>query len=136
MNKHVFLLCIILLLSSASIGIDLLEVPAREGFKNPGDYPVSVEKPLLRGFYREKKNPRVSTNEAADIYKNYPIFPASSTKNNNIRYWTQPSNGTCNPAVFCDTMYKKTKQVIPPPPLAPLWDSGNVRVNFYDTSKK
>ena len=33
MDKHVFLLCIILLISSASVGIDLITDSSKEGFK-------------------------------------------------------------------------------------------------------
>ena len=84
MDKHVFLLCIILLVSSASIGIDLMQESSQEGFDNAGKYPVSIEKPLLKGFYKEKEEPKLTTNEAADIYKNYPIFSSDSMRNNNI----------------------------------------------------
>lgn len=136
MDKHIFLLCIILLVSSASIGIDLMQESSQEGFDNAGKYPVSIEKPLLKGFYKEKKKPNLTTNEAADIYKNYPIFSSDSMRNNNIRYWDKPTNGTCISAEFCNTLYEKTKHPIPPPPRAPLWDSGDVRVNFYDSTKK
>ena len=134
MDKHVFLLCIILLISSASVGIDLITDSSKEGFLSPGNYPVSAEKPLLRGFYKEKKNPQVIQQTSGDIYKDYPVFPASCTYNNNIRYWDQPTNGQCSPAVFCNALYEKTKHPIPKPPRAPLWDSGK-RVNYYDTTK-
>jgi len=136
MNSTLTLLCIIFIISFLSIALDIRRSDSghSEGFLNPDNYPISVEKPLLRGFYKEKKNPRITDNESKDIYKNYPVFPASCTTNNNIRYWKTPNNGTCEPAEFCGGLYEPTIHPIPKPPLPPKWDNG-MRVNYYESSK-
>ena len=108
----------------------------REGFLNfpnkllsPGDFPLTVDKPLLVDDYNLKNPPYLSALNASDIYKEYPIFPAHSTNINNIRYWTKPENGTCSRAEVCGYLYEDyTDQHIPPPPTPPGW---NKRVNFY-----
>ena len=109
----------------------------KEGFLNfpnshlsPGEFPLSVDKPLLQGDYNLKTPPYLSALNASDIYKEYPIFPAHSTEINNIRYWTKPENGTCSRAEVCGYLYEDyTDQHIPPPLAQPGW---NKRVNFYE----
>jgi hypothetical protein len=109
----------------------------QEGFLNfptnyltPGDFPLTVDKPLLNGDYNLKTPPYLSALNASEIYKEYPIFPAHSTKLNNIRYWTKPENGTCSRAEVCGYLYEDyTDQHIPPPLTNPGW---NKRVNFYE----
>ena len=108
----------------------------KEGFLNfpnsklsPGEFPLTVDKPLLVGDYNLQTPPYLSALNASDIYKEYPIFPAHSTQLNNIRYWTKPENGTCSRAELCGYLYEDyTDQHIPPPLTAPGW---NKRVNFY-----
>lgn len=96
---------------------------------SPGEFPLTVDKPLLVGDYNLKTPPYLSALSASDIYKEYPIFPAHSTELNNIRYWTKPENGTCSRAELCGYLYEDyTDQHIPPPLTAPGW---NKRVNFY-----
>ena len=77
---------------------------------------------------------QITNNEAKDIYKNYPVFPASCLTNNNIRYWKTPNNGMCEPAEFCGGLYEPTIHPVPKPSLPPKWDNG-LRVNYYDSSK-
>jgi hypothetical protein len=109
----------------------------KEGFLNfpnsylsPGEFPLTVDKPLLQGDYNLKTPPYLSALNASDIYKEYPIFPAHSTEINNIRYWTKPENGTCSRAEVCGYLYEDyTDQHIPPPLTPPGW---NKRVNFYE----
>jgi len=109
----------------------------REGFLNfpnkllsPGEFPLTVDKPLLVDDYNLKTPPYLSALSASDIYKEYPIFPAHSTQLNNIRYWTKPENGTCSRAELCGYLYEDyTDQHIPPPLTTPGW---NKRVNFYE----
>ena len=109
----------------------------QEGFLNfpnkllsPGDFPLTVDKPLLNDDYNLKTPPYLSALNASDIYKEYPIFPAHSTQINNIRYWTKPENGTCSRAEVCGYLYEDyTDQHIPPPLTNPGW---NKRVNFYE----
>ena len=136
MNSYLPLLCVIFIISFLSMALDIKRSDSgcKEGFWNPDKYPISVEKPLLRGYYREKKNPKITDNESKDIYKNYPVFPASCPRNNNIRYWKNPNNGTCTTSEFCGGLYESTLHPIPKPPTQPRWDNG-VRVNYYESSK-
>jgi len=86
----------------------------------------------LHNSYKTKENPGVSGYSSSDIISDYPMFPASSCQNNNIRYWRRPNNGTCSPADFCGGIYESTEQNIPPP-VQPPSDKA-VRVNYYDSS--
>lgn len=110
----------------------LINIEPKETFISPGKYPLAVTKPILYNSYNTKKNPGVSGYSSSDIISDYPIFPASSCQNNNIRYWRRPNNGTCSPADFCGGIYKSTDQDIPST-LQPPLDQG-VRVNYYDSS--
>ena len=103
-----------------------------EGFEQPGKYPISVDKPLLYDSYKLSENPGISINDAQDNYIDKPVFPANSYIINNIRYWRNPSNGTCTPPDMCGNLYMNTSQNIPQKPTPPNWDSGT-RVNFYDS---
>lgn len=103
-----------------------------ESFQNLGEYPVSVEKPILYDTYNIQKKPGLSNNGAINIYKNYPVFPATSTNNNNIRYWRRPTNGKCTAADFCGGVYDYTSHPIPEKAPAPKWDNG-IRVNYYES---
>jgi hypothetical protein len=94
-----------------------------------GDYPLAVDKPILYGDYNVKTPPSLSALNASDIYKDYPVFPATSLENNRIRYWSKPENGTCSRAELCGYFYDDyTEQKIPAPLTPPGW---NKRVNFY-----
>ena len=105
-----------------------------ETFQNLGVYPVSVDKPILQGDYKLQPRPDLSNFGAAQIYKNYPVFPATSLNNNNIRYWRRPTNGKCTPADFCGGVYASTYHPIPPKPPQPKWDDGT-RVNYYESEQ-
>ena len=129
--------------SCASIGKDLAALLAiivfaavvmapekpREGFElRPMDVAAAAE-PLLPDYLSREK-PGLTDNDAQDIFKNYPVFPADSCLNNNIEYWRRPTNGKCTPADFCDSLYEDTPQNIPGEPCRPpLY--GVVRVNYY-----
>jgi len=101
-----------------------------EGFGQPGVYPISVVQPLLSDSYNVSKHPGLSTNGVEQNYINYPIFPATSYNNNNIRYWRRPTNGLCSPPDFCGNLYTNTNQNIPPQATPPLWND-KTRINFY-----
>ena len=103
-----------------------------EGFLTWGEYPREQTYPLLYEDYPLKK-PKIelSTVGSEQLYKNYPVFSADSTKINNIRYWKTPNNGKCSPADFCDAYYGEKSiltDVINPP--VPEW--GPQRVNYYE----
>lgn len=101
-----------------------------EGFGQPGVYPVAVVKPLLYDSYNVSKNPGLSMNGAEQNYVNKPVFPATSSNTNNIRYWRRPTNGLCTPPNLCGNLYIDTDQNIPPSAIPLEWDVGT-RVNFY-----
>ena len=101
-----------------------------EGFEQPGDYPISVTKPLLYDSYNISNNPGLSNNGAQENYINKPVFPARSLKNNNIRYWNNPTNGQCSPSDFCGNLYIDTHINLPYKVTSPTWDD-KTRVNFY-----
>ena len=109
--------------------IMVIRSPNQEGFDlQPLSY-QDIGNPILRD-YKEKKHPELTDNSSQDIYTNYPVFPAHSCINNNIKYWRRPTNGKCSPAEFCDNLYDNTDQTIPAPLQAPS-TSGIIRVNYY-----
>lgn len=123
-----FVLTIVIIVTS--VAPQFFSVYSLENFENPGEYPLSEDVPLLYGDYNVQENGGISKNNASDIYTNYPVFPASSCKINNIRYWRRPTNGKCSRAEMCGNLYSDTKPNIPPQP--PLLDWGQVpRVNYY-----
>lgn len=117
----------------------------KEKFTNFGEYPNSVDYPLLYGDYslKKKKYNVVSTNNYSDNYEYYPIYSSDSLKINNIRYWKKPDNGKCSRAEFCDVLYDETvkpgqnyndgdytsEMTINAP--QPEWSVS--RVNYYDS---
>jgi len=77
-----------------------------------------------------KNPPELMNQGSADIYKNYPVFPAGSVEINNLRYWKTPNNGKCSPAEFCGAYYNE-KQMPINTLLAPNPEWGKERVNYY-----
>jgi hypothetical protein len=128
MQKEIAFLLIILVLS---ILIASLLDMKKESFLNlsPGEFPLSVTEPILYNDYIVQPKPSESGLNASDIYVNYPIYPATSFHNNNIRYWNRPTNGTCTPPEMCGGVYQKTEQNISPIAPVPRWDH---RVNYFD----
>ena len=99
----------------------------------PGDFPRSVDKPILDDFpligYKG-----VSENSASTIWKDYPVFDVGSFKQltNNIRYNRNPDNGKCSRAEFCGALYHDAKHlpnVITP--LPPAQEGPGARVGYY-----
>lgn len=105
-----------------------------EGFENFGKYPVNVDKPLLYDSYKLSKDPKVGEVGAADIYVNYPIFPATWSGTNNLKYWRRPTNGQCTPADLCAGLYEATPQDKPYISRPSSWEDPAIRVNFYDSA--
>jgi hypothetical protein len=103
--------------------------PMKEGFLTSGEYPVAVDKPILYDSYNVKENPGADALGAAQIYVDYPIFPATSLENNNIRYWNIPTNGTCTAPDMCNGLYKSTAQKRFTPSKPPAWNNER-RVNY------
>ena len=132
-NKSMTLITVFLLLSialSSSI-VSIINSNKKEHFSDAGEYPSSVDNPILHGTYKVNTSPGVSGFGVEDIYMNYPTFPINSCANNNVRYWRKPTNGLCSPPELCGGLYDDTEQEIPPPATPPRWDSGT-RVNFYE----
>ena len=100
-----------------------------EGFLTSGDYPVALDKPLLYENYNMVDKPGASRLGAAQIYVDYPIFPAHSVKINNLRYWNLPTNGECRAPDMCNNLYKTTHQKEFVPSNPPAWNNER-RVNF------
>ena len=96
------------------------------------DFPKSESELLLADWYPENKPFGPSGLTYDTMWKDYPTFPARSMKTNLIKYWDNPSNGTCMYPWQCDAFYKKItpEKIVEPTP--PAWGSG-IRVNFYDT---
>jgi len=109
-------------------------LPTVENMSNltASNYPSSDDHPILYKDYPVAFNPGVSDLGTEQMWPDYPVFPASSTINNNIRYWRSPDNGKCSPADMCGGLYDLKQDIkIPPPPAAPQWGIGT-RVNYYD----
>jgi hypothetical protein len=104
-----------------------------EGFLPSGEYPVAVDKPILYDSYNISDHPGADALGAAQIYVDYPIFPAHSVKINNIRYWNIPTNGECQAPDMCNGLYKPTPQKEFVPSVSPQWNNER-RVN-YQVSK-
>ena len=108
---------------------DYMRVNKSEGFLTSGIYPVAVDKPLLYENYNVVDNPGASPLGAAQIYVDYPIFPAHSVKINNLRYWNSPTNGECQAPDMCNNLYKPTPQKEFVPSISPSWNNER-RVNY------
>ncbi len=81
-----YIVFFLLLISIVSIAIyPMLLNSNKENFQNLGKYPQSVDSPILSDTYNVKRNAGLSNNGAINIYKNYPVFSATSKINNNIR---------------------------------------------------
>lgn len=109
----------------------------KEGMSNlsPGNYPDAETQLPLEPWYPANTPFHLSDLTYDTQWKDYPTYPARSMKTNLIKYWDNPSNGTCAPAELCGAFYKKIvpghfKHSDPP-----AWGSG-IRVNFYDTCLK
>jgi hypothetical protein len=112
---------IIFLLLILVIGLYLGPFTKFEGFKGgkrykdsslsvPGDFPKSVDKPILDD-YPLTNSKGVSDNNASDIWKDYPVFELGSFEQitNNIRYNRNPDDGKCSRAEFCGALYRDAK---------------------------
>ena len=77
----------------------------RESFVTYGDYPNSVDLPLLNGVYPIKKDVKLSQEGRDKLYELYPIHPANSPDINNVKEWKTPDNGNCSPAELCNAIY-------------------------------
>ena len=103
-----------------------------ESFVNLGEYPSSQTNPLLEDDYPVKKNPQLSTDGSKQLFQEQPHTDMSSYAQitNNKRYWSNPNNGTCSPADFCNSIYSN-KQIEKHSPV-PTPAEYPTRVNYYN----
>jgi hypothetical protein len=99
----------------------------------PGDFPVSIDKPILNDFPLIGGN-QVSNNSASSIWKDYPVFGVGSFKQitNNIRFNRNPDDGKCSRAEFCGALYRDAKHpsnIVKP--LPPAEEGPGARVGYY-----
>ena len=111
---------------------------SKEGLTNmsqlaPGDYPQIEETLPLEPWYPANTPFHLSAMTYESENKEKRIFPATSTNLNLIKYWPNPSNGSCIPPELCGAFYKDIKPDVDVEPQAPAWTSSK-RVNFYETT--
>lgn len=106
-----------------------------EDIKTPGEYPITLDKPLLYDSYEVND----TNNILSKSYSNNNLDSVFEVGNfnhmtNNLRFRNSPDNGSATPGEF-STMYKtkKTqKNVIKP--LPPTEQGEGARVGYYRTS--
>lgn len=99
----------------------------------PGEFPRSVDKPILDDFPLIGSN-QVSANSASTIWQDYPVFGVGSFKQitNNIRYNRNPDDGKCSRAEFCGALYHDAKHQSNEITVQPAAEEGQgARVGYY-----
>lgn len=102
-----------------------------ETFVTYGEYPQTVDSPLLSDIYPVKKQPKLSTEGREILHKLYPIYDSNSKELNNIKDWSSPDNGNCSPAELCNSMYDTIQVEKSSEVKSPLNEWTNTRINFY-----
>ena len=110
-----------------------LYLNTKENFISSGEFPSSQINTLLYGDYPKSSSNKLSDLNSSQLSTYYPVYDASSNKINNIRYWSNPNNGKCSPAEFCNAFYgdKPVSEHILTPP-ENQWDDS--RVNYYNSN--
>lgn len=132
----------IFLMIILSLGLYLAPfIPKIEGFKTSsfakteGEYPISLDKPILDDYPLIGKN-EVSSDNASEIWWHYPIFslPSFKQQTNNLRYRYNPDEGTCTRPEFCGALYhsikNKSNEINPLPPAE---EGTGARVGYFRT---
>ena len=99
----------------------------------PGDFPRSVDKPILEDYPLIGGN-QVSTKNTSDIWQDYPVFGVGSFDQitNNIRYNRNPDDGKCSRAEFCGALYRDAKHKTNEIVALPAAEEGSgARVGYY-----
>jgi hypothetical protein len=104
----------------------------------PGDYPNTVDKPLLSDMFTLTGNTNVlEGGNATNMWKQNLVGNFNQTTNNE-KYPDSPDNGSCTPAAFCDLFYKndlnETQDKNTIMPLKPAEEGDGARVNYYRTT--
>jgi hypothetical protein len=102
----------------------------------PGIFPKSVDQAILNDYPKIGKN-ETSNNNYNQIWKQYPVFSLGSYEQitNNLRYHSNPDEGTCVRADFCGAVYhdkKDTKSNIVNP-LPEAEEGSGARVGYFRT---
>ena len=99
----------------------------------PGEFPRSVDKPILDDFPLIGGN-QVSTKNTSDIWQDYPVLDLGSFEQitNNIRYNRNPDDGKCSRAEFCGALYRDAKHETNEIVALPAAEEGSgARVGYY-----
>lgn len=78
-----------------------------ERFTNlsPGILPNSEKSGILDNFYKWSDPKTLSNFNYARQSLAYPIYPAKSSVNNNLKFWPTPPNGSCIFPELCNNFY-------------------------------
>ena len=101
----IFFILAILIYTQCCINKEYLETFINR--LQPAQYPLSVDKGILEQYYQTKLDPQLSKLNYRTMSKNYPIYPSNSLRNNNLKYWSLPDNGTCFFPELCNNMYNE-----------------------------
>jgi len=105
-----------------------------QAITTPGDFPLTVDKPLVYDSYKYKGVNQVSNNEEQNVWRWYPVFPLPSFEQitNNLRYRNSPDDGTASRAEFSGALYneRRTKTNIIKP-LPPAQEGPGARVGYF-----
>jgi hypothetical protein len=107
-----FLNTVLFLMSILVLGLLLNPMIRVEGFSG-GEYPLSVDTPLLDDYPLIGKND-TSNNNYNRIWDNKPVFTVGSFKQltNNLKYYKNPDNGQCVRSDFCNAIYYDKKNAL------------------------
>ena len=114
------------------LGVLIVIGENKESFLSRGDYPTSVDNPMMNDSKYPYKTPGgLSSWNYDSQWKLYPTWAVGSyeQKTNNVRYWPQPCNGTAAPADICGGLYEKI--TVPEIPCVPPPRRNCDRVNYY-----
>jgi len=102
----------------------------------PGIFPKSVDQAILDDYPQIGKN-ETSNNNYNQIWWHYPVFSLGSYEQitNNLRYHSNPDEGTCVRADFCGAVYhdKKDTKTNIVTPLPPAEEGPGARVGYFRT---
>lgn len=100
----------------------------------PTNYGSDDDGLLLKGFYRVKENPGISTHSSADRLRLFPKTTMSSyeQKTNNKRHWFTPCDGSSMRTDMCGGLYKG-KALKKESHITPSMTSS--RVNMFDAAE-
>ena len=116
------------------LGVMYYKTTTTEGMSSLSPHESADDGLLLKGFYRTKENPGISTHGSADSVRLYAKTAMASyeQKTNNKRHWFTPCDGSSVRADMCGGLYKG-KALKKHTNVVPSMTSG--RVNMYDAAE-